>query len=239
MVDRNEYFDELEVMSPKAREEYYARKLQEQVKYAYEHAPSMRAKFDKAGISPSDIRTVRDLEKVPITRKDTLIDLRKTSPPFGGLLGVPREELEKVFMSPGPIYDFAPVDASFYRRFQRSFWAVGFRKGDMVVNCMSYHMVPAGHWIDRSLTTYGATVIPMGTGNTELQVKVLYDTKATGWIGICSFLMTILKKAEEMGYDPRRDFALRAAIPHAEVGGAEMRRIYEEEYGITSTDIYP
>ena len=234
-----EYYDELEIMSRKEREEYYNHKLREQIQYAYDHAPAMRAKFVSAGIRPADIRTLKDMENIPITHKDELISLRQADPPFGGLLGVPRKKLKKIFMSPGPIYDIEPVDASFYRRFHRSFFATGFRKGDLVINCMSYHMVPAGHWIDRSLRSFGATVIPMGVGNTELQVKVLRDMHVPCWIGSCSFLMIILNKAEELGCDVRRDLALRYACPHGEMGGAPMREIYETKYGIISTDIYP
>ena len=232
-------FDELEVRPRHERQEYYNRKLQEQIQYAYDHATAMRARLDQVGIKPSDVRTVRDMMKIAITKKDELIDLRKKNPPFGGLLGIPREKLQKIFMSPGPIYDFGSIDASFYRRFHRAFYAAGFRKGDLVVNCNSYHMVPSGHWSDYSLMLFGAIVIPMGVGNTELQVQVLRDMQVTGWMGYPSFLMAILSKAEELGYDIRRDFALRKTLPGGEVGGAAIRKIVEEKYGIKSTDIYP
>jgi len=162
----SEYYDELEVMSRQEREEYYNRKLQEQVKYAYDHARDMRAKLDSVGIRPSDIRTGKDMEKIPITPKDELVSLRQANPPFGGLLGVPPEKLEIIFMSPGPIYDVQSLDDSFNRRFQRSFYATGFRPGDLVVNCLAYHMVPSRHWVEEALRSFGATVIPMGVGNT-------------------------------------------------------------------------
>jgi len=234
-----DYYDEREVMPPEERQEYYNSKLQQQLRYAYDHAPAMKAKFDSAGVRPADIRTVKDMEKLPITAKDELIGLRQANPPFGGLLGVPTEKLDIIFMSPGPIYDVQALDDSFFRRFHRAFYSAGFRPGDMVVNCLNYHMVPSGHWVEQSLTSFGATVIPMGVGNTELQVQALLDMQPTGWIGICGFLMIILNKAEEMGYDVRRDFSLRVACPHGEMGGDQMRQIYEEKYGITSTDIYP
>ena len=236
---KGDYLDELEVMPREEREKYYYRKLQLQLQYAYDNCPAMRAKFDNTGISPSDVRSVKDMEKVPITPKDELISLRQANPPFGGLLGVPPEKLEVIFMSPGPIYDIQSLDDSFYRRFQRAFYATGFRAGDLVVNCLSYHMVPSGHWVEQAMISFGVTVIPMGVGNTELQVQVLRDMRVTGWIGFCSFLMIILNKAEELGYDVRRDFALRVACPHGEMGGAQMRQIYEEKYSIISTDIYP
>lgn len=86
-------------------------------------------------------------------------------------------------------------------------------------------MVPAGHWFDEAIRRIGAVVIPMGVGNTELQVRVLYDMKATGWIGISGFLMNIIDKAEEMGYVIQKDFALRKAIAGGEMGGSHKKKI--------------
>jgi phenylacetate-CoA ligase len=220
------------------REEYQNRGLQQQVKYAYENAPAMKAKLDKAGITQSDIRTTKDLERIPITSKDQLIDLRKANPPWGGLLGVPPERLKQVFMSPGPIYDPGRMSEDFYRRWAKAYHAGGFRKGDLVVNTWSYHMVPAGHMMQEGMYLLGCTVIPMGVGNTELQVQVLRDTKATGWVGTAGFFMTIVNKAEELGYDVRRDFALRVAAAGLEMAGGPMRRLFKEKYGLITCDQY-
>ncbi len=237
-IKSGEFYDELEGMSRREREEYYNRRLQQQVKYAYENAPAMRAKLDEAGVTPSDIRTIKDMERIPITTKDQLIDLRKANPPWGGLLGVPPERLQKVFMSPGPIYDAGSISDDFYRRWAKAYHAGGFRKGDLVVNTWSYHMVPAGHWLEEGLRRLGCTVIPMGVGNTELQVQVLRDMKVTGWVGTAGFFMTIVNKAEELGYDVRRDFALRVVAAGLEMAGGPMRRMFEEKYGLITCDQY-
>jgi phenylacetate-CoA ligase len=141
-------------------------------------------------------------------------------------------------MSPGPIYDIQSLDENFYRRVEEALYGGGFRPGDIVVNTWSYHMVPAGHWLDKAIRRLGATVIPMGVGNTELQVQVLHDMKVTGWLGSTGFLATILTKAEEMGYDVRRDFALRVVSAGGEMGGGPMRKMFEEKYGLTTSDAY-
>jgi len=237
-IKSGEFYDELEGMPRREREEYYNRRLQLQVKYAYENAPAMRAKLDEAGVTPSDIHTIKDMERIPITTKDQLIDLRKANPPWGGLLGVSPERLKKVFMSPGPIYDAGSISDDFYRRWAKAYHAGGFRKGDLVVNTWSYHMVPAGHWMEEGLHRLGCTVIPMGVGNTELQVQVLHDMKVTGWIGTAGFFMTIVNKAEELGYDVRRDFALRVVAAGLEMAGGPMRRLFEEKYGLITCDQY-
>jgi len=234
----SEFYNELETMPRQEKEEYYNHKLQEQVKYAYEHAPAMKAKLDKAGVKPSDIRTIKDMEKIPVTSKDELIDLRKVDPPWGGLLGVPPEKLTAVYMSPGPIYDIQSLDENFYHRVAKGLYAQGFRKGDMAVCTWSYHMVPLGHWFNEAFRRMGIIAIPMGVGNTELQVQVLHDLPVTGWVGTTGFLTTILTKAEEMGYDPKRDFSLRLAQAGGEMGGAVMRKRFEEKYGLVTFDMY-
>jgi phenylacetate-CoA ligase len=115
---------------------------------------------------------------------------------------------------------------------------MGFRKGDIVLNTWAYHLVPAGLGIDEGLRSVGATVIPAGTGNTELQVRIMHDLKVTGFCGTTGFLMNIIKKAEELGYDFKKDFSLRLANAGGEMGGGPMREIFEKEYGITTRDAY-
>jgi phenylacetate-CoA ligase len=225
-------------MPREEREEYLNRKLQQQIQYAYDHAPAMRDKLDKAGVKPSDIRAIKDMERIPITTKDELIDLRRKNPPFGGLIAMPLEKLTRVYMSPGPIYDAHSLDDNFWFRVEETIFGMGFRKGDIATNTLSYHMVPAGLWVDEALRRMGITVIPMGTGNTDLQIQVMHDMRVTGWLGMSGFLMRILTKAEEEGYDIKRDFALRVALAGAEMGSAPMRKIFEEKYGIYTADLY-
>ena len=85
-------------------------KLKQFIEYAYEHAPAVKTKFDQAGIKPSDITGVKDLINVPVTSKDELFRLQRQTPPFGGFLAVPPEQLQHIFVSPGPIYSLAYMD---------------------------------------------------------------------------------------------------------------------------------
>ena len=76
----DEYFDELETMPTEARQKYQNRKLSRVVKNAYHHAPTVKKIFDKAGVSPAQIGTVKDLEKLPIIRKTDLIEWQRRRP---------------------------------------------------------------------------------------------------------------------------------------------------------------
>ena len=233
---QDEYFDELEIMPVAERDKYLNLKLVETVNHAYRHAPAVREIFDKAGVSPNQIQTMKDLEKLPVIRKTDLIRMQKENPPYGGLLTIPEEDVERVFLSPGPVYE--PIQHSGIKWFAKAFWAAGFRKGDVVVNTFTYHLSPAGILFHEALKDCGATAIPMGTGNTEIQIQTMYDLKVTGFVGTPTFLMTIIKRAEEMDYSFRRDFSLRRAWFTGEMLPASLRKTFEEDYGINTSQAY-
>ena len=83
----DEYFDELETMSQAGREKYLDKKLAETVSHAYRHSPAAKKLLDNAGVSPFQITNVKDLEKLPITRKTDLMEMQKADPPYGGVSG--------------------------------------------------------------------------------------------------------------------------------------------------------
>jgi phenylacetate-CoA ligase len=219
---------ELERMPSKERQKHLEERMREIIDYAYEKAPAVKERFDKAGVRPIDIRTAKDLEKIPLVRKDELIALQKANPPFGGYLAVPIESVERIYQSPGPIYDpqrKRGFDAGNSR-------GSDFGKGQIVMNTWSYHVTPAGLGVDQLLRNMGFTVVPMGTGNTELQVQVMYDLKVHGFVGTPSFLKIVIDKAEEMGYNFKKDFNLKWAMVGGEMGGESLRKLFQEKYGI-------
>jgi len=99
-------------------------------------------------------------------------------------------------------------------------------------------MSPAGILFHEALRDCGATVVPMGTGNTEVQIKTMHDLKVTGFVGTPSFLMTIIKRAEEMGYNLQRDFALQRAWFTGEMLPPSLRGTLEEGYQIATAQAY-
>ncbi len=239
-VDRNAGFfnRNLETMAPRKRADYLNRRLRGIVQYAYRHAPAIQAKLDSVGLKPKDIHTVRDLGKLPITKKTDLIDLQKKNQPFGGFLGVPMTELRRIYVSPGPLYE--PGEATYDElSWVQGMHAAGFRPGDLVINTFSYHMVPfALNMLDNSLHKLGCIAIPTGVGNTEQQVHVLRNLKVTGFLGTPSFLLSIAEKAIEMGLDPRKDLALRVGLVAAEMLSESLRSRLEEAFGMVIRQSY-
>jgi len=231
-----EFYDELETMTAEARRTYLNDKLREAVDHAYRNAPAARELLDRAGVGPAGIQTIEDLEKLPITRKTDLIEAQKANPPYGGFLAIPPEEVERVFISPGPIYE--PLHSAAIKWFARSFYAAGFRKNDIVINTFTYHLSPAGVLFHEALRDCGATVVVTGTGNTDIQVQTMLDLKVTGFVGTPSFLMTVIGRAEEMGHDFRRDFTLERAWFTGEPLSPSVRRTLEEDYHVNTCQAY-
>jgi phenylacetate-CoA ligase len=167
------------------------------VAHAYTHAPAVRAILDSAGIEPIDVRSLDDLERVPITRKDALIDLQQLSPPFGGFLSVPQAQLARVFLSPGPLFDPQGLEPDYWR-FAQALRAAGFQRGEVVLNASSYHLTPMGIMLDDGARALGCVVIPAGVGNTELQLTAARELGATGYCGTPSFLNVLLDKGDDL-----------------------------------------
>lgn len=232
---RGAFYDESEAMTAAARAEHYDAKVRWIVEHAYRNAPGVRAKMDAARVAPADVRSVKDLEKIPITSKDDLIRLQKESPPFGGFAAVPPSALGSICMSPGPTYNSPCNDESYRTRVEKAFFGCGLRPGDILVNTFSYHVSPMGLLLDGPLRHLGAAVVPMGGGNKQLQVQVMKELRVTAFTGTATFLLEILQTAEEMGVDPRKDLALRLAVTPLDHG---VMKIVERDYGIRVTEFY-
>lgn len=233
--EQERYFDNTETLTREEREKSQNGSLYETIGYAYRNSPFTRNLLDKAGVRPFAIRTAKDLELLPVTRKTDLIEAQKASPPFGGLLAVPMEKVERVFISPGPIYE---CQSSEIQWFARSYYAAGFRKGDIVVNTFTYHMSPAGILFHEGLRHCGATVVVMGTGNTDALIKAMLDLKVTGLLGTPTFLMTVIKRAEEMGYNFSQQFALKKTWFTGEMLPPSLRRVFEDDYHLSTSQAY-
>ena len=230
------FFDELEAMDRQEREAYQTRSLKEALERAYSNAKAIRELFDRSGIRVEEIRHPDDMERIPIIRKTDVIELQRKYPPYGGLLTIEEERVERVFVTPGPIY--LPHQIEGLSWFGKSFFAAGFRPGDIVINTPTYHMSPAGILFHEGIRACGATVVPTGVGNTDTQIRIILDLKVTAFSGMPSFLMTIIKRAEELGYDFKRDFRLKKAWFTGEMLPASLRRTFEEEYGIDTYQCY-
>jgi phenylacetate-CoA ligase len=219
---------ERETMSAGARERYQALWLSRLLEHAWQSAPGVRRRLERAGLQPKDFRSTDDLARLPVIKKSEMPELQRADPPFGGFCTVPMSKIRKIFVSPGPIFEpMGPEVGGFHA--EAALFAGGFRPGDVVINTFAYALTPAAHELDEALNLIGCAVVPTGVGQTEIQVTVAKAVGATGYVGTPSFLMTILAKAKEMGVG-------RLPIQVAQVGAEpfteSMRRELQDGHGI-------
>lgn len=214
------------------------RQLTLAVSHAYEKATAFRAIMDNAGLTPTDIQTVADLPRIPITSKDALIHMQQENPPFGGWLAVPVTQLQRIFFSPGPLYDPQGIyDETAAEAARQAFAALGLGLGDIALNTFLYHMVPAGLLLDEALRLLGVTVVPIGPGNSDLTLMVMMTLKANVFVGTPSFLDSIYSKALQMNMPPSA-LPLKKAFFTAEPYPAALREKFEGEYGLQTAQAY-
>ena len=226
-----EHYDELETRAAEAREGALMAALPAHVAHAKANAPGFARIL--RDVEPSEIRSRKSLARLPVTRKSDLSALQKEHPPLGGLNATPVEKLAKLFVSPGPIYDPEGRGPDWWRS-ARGLFAGGFRAGDLVVNTFAYHFTPAGSMLESGALALGCTVVPAGTGQTEMQVASIHGLRASGYIGTPSFLKLIMEKADELGTDVS---SLRKAQVGAEYLPATLRKAMRER-GIAVTQMY-
>ncbi|MBE0453786.1 MAG: AMP-binding protein [Roseovarius sp.] len=198
------HFDDLETRSRDARE---AAQL-----------AALNGLLARYGQADAPLDSLADLARLPVLRKSDLVARQKDAPPFGNL---PVGDVAHVFQSPGPIYEPGGVTADWWRM-GRFLHACGIGRGDIVQNCFSYHLVPAGMIFENGARAVGARVLPAGTGQTELQARAAHDVGVTAYAGTPDYLKVILDKADEMG------LALR--ITKAAVGGGALFPSLRAEY---------
>jgi len=191
-----EHYDALETRAHEIREREQLVQLARQVAYAKAHAPAFTHAL--ADVDPSAITSREALAKLPVVRKSQLAELQRDERPFGGLAATKWGGARRVFASPGGIYEPEGAAADYWR-LARPLYAAGFRAGDLVHNCFSYHLTPAGSMLETGAHALGCTVFPGGTGQTEQQVTAMAELRPAGYVGTPSFLRIILERAYELG----------------------------------------
>lgn len=197
-----QFYDALETRDPVAREAAHMAALPAQIAHAQQCAPAMRDAL--TDVNANAITTRAALAKLPVTRKSELHDRQKAgratgTDVFGGFSAVGYgAHMPRVFASPGPIYEPEGTSRDYWRM-ARAIYAAGFRSGELIHNCFSYHFVPAGSLMETGAHALGCTVFPGGTGQTEQQVQAMAELQPAGYIGTPSFFKLIIEKAAEMG----------------------------------------
>ena len=195
-------FDTLETRAPLDREAALLAALPGQIAQAQTQASAFTELL--AGVKSADIHSRAALAQLPVIRKHELLARQQAQRStggnvFGGFSAIGfGASMPRVFASPGPIYEPEGTRRDYWRM-ARAIYAAGFRPGELIHNCFSYHFVPAGSMMETGAHALGCTVFAGGTGQTEQQVQAMAELQPAGYIGTPSFLKIILEKATEMG----------------------------------------
>jgi phenylacetate-CoA ligase len=203
---------------------------------AAEKAPGLKSRFTAAGFDPAAVTSVADLSRLPVMKKEELLKIQRENPPFGGFLASDLKDIVRIYVSPGPIFEPA-LSGGGGHGLDLLFKAAGVGAGDIILNTWMYHLVPAGLLFDEAAQAAGATVIPGGIGNTELQAQIIVETGVTSICASTAFFLTLADKViETYGRDA---WKVKTAFLGGEMGDwmAKRRRI-EADYGVSTWAAY-
>ncbi|PJI40926.1 hypothetical protein [Ferrovibrio sp.] len=202
-------------------------------------APALRQRFVAADLVPGEIGSAADLNRLPVLKKETLLAQQQAAPPFGGYLACHPGEMSHIYVSPGPIFEPSLAEDATGHGMDMMFAAAGLGPGDLALNTWSYHLVPAGLLFEQGLRAVGATVIPSGTGNTDLQADLLLKLPVTAFLGSTAFFQTVIERLEAQGHALPAAWQLRHAFLGGEFGDwSAKRRRLEQTYNIKTWSLY-
>ena len=208
------------------------------VRHVYEHVPFYRAKFDEAGVKPDDIRSVKDLAKLPFTVKQ---DLRDNYP--YGLFAVPTDEVTRIHASSGTtgkqtVVGYTEGDLKIWGDCcARALTSAGGDHRDFIHVSYGYGLFTGGLGLHAGAEAIHATVIPASTGNTKRQVQIIKDFGSTVLCCTPSYAIVIGETMRDMGIKPD-EIGLKAGFFGAEPWTEGMRREIESLLGLRAHDIY-
>ncbi|WP_244867369.1 MULTISPECIES: phenylacetate--CoA ligase family protein [Rhodobacterales] len=203
---------------------------------AAEKAAGLKSRFAAAGFDPAAVSSLADLSRLPVMKKEELLKIQRDNPPFGGFLASDLKDVGRIYVSPGPIFEPA-LSGGGGHGLDLLFKAAGVGPGDVILNTWMYHLVPAGLLFDEAAQAAGATVIPGGVGNTELQAQIIVETGVTSICASTAFFLTLADKViEAYGRDA---WKVKSAFLGGEMGDwmAKRRRI-KADYGVSTWAAY-
>ena len=231
------YQKDIETASREQIQEWQDERLANTVRRVYENVPFYREKMDAAGVKPEDIRSTKDLNKLPFTTKD---DLRECYP--YGLLATDLKDCVRIQSTSGTT---GKRVVAFYTQHDIDLWedccaraivAAGGTNEDVVQVCYGYGLFTGGPGLNGGSHKVGSLTLPMSSGNTDRQLMFMTDLGATILCCTPSYAAYLAESVHEKGL--RDKIKLKAGIFGAEAWTEEMRHDIEEKLGLKAYDIY-
>lgn len=228
-----------ETLSRNEIEEIQLSRLQETVNRVWDKVPAYRDKMKEAGVKPEDIKTLKDLAKLPFITKQ---DMRDTYP--FGLFAVPKTELVRIHASSGTtgkptVVGYTQRDLEMWTECVSRIAAMGgATREDVAQICFGYGMFTGALGLHYGLENMGATMVPSSTGNSEKQIMYMQDFGTTLLVATPSYALRLAEVALQMGVDPKKDLKVKIGLVGSELltdaMRAEMHKLWGEDMLVTS-----
>ena len=215
------------------------KRLKKTVKYAYKKVPLYRKKFHDAGLDPRDIQSLDDLKKIPFTTKE---DFRNNYP--FGMFAIPKEKCVRFHASSGTTGNPTVVG---YTRHDLEVWtecmarlisAAGVTDRDTAQISFGYGLFTGALGLHQGLQRIGAGVVPLSSGNSKRQIKMLKDFGTTTLIATPSYALHLVEVARAMGINPAEELNVRHGLFGGEGSTEAMRTKLNEGWGMQATENY-
>ncbi len=229
----------IESLSREELETVQLRRLQETCSRIYNLVPHYKESFDAAGVKPGDIRSMRDLVKLPFTRKQHLRD----NYPFG-LFTVGSDQVVRIHSSSGTtgkptVVGYTAKDMDIWAEvMMRVYIMAGMSSEDIMHNAYGYGLFTGGLGFHTAAEVLGAAVVPSGGGFTSRQLMLMKDYGATVLACTPTFALHLAEVAQREGYDLKNDFKLRVGIFGAEPVSSGLKKEIEKTWGIKYFETY-
>ncbi len=221
-----------ETLSRKEIEQIQLERLIETVNRVYEKVPAYRKKMDEKGVKPSDIKTLKDLAKLPFVTKQDMRD----NYPFG-LFAVPKDKLVRIHASSGTtgkptVVGYTQNDLDTWTEcVSRIACMGGATEKDVAQICFGYGMFTGALGLHYGLEKIGATIVPSSTGNSEKQIMYMKDFETSLLVATPSYALRLAEVAREMGVDPRKDLKVKIGLVGSELLTDAMREEMHKAWG--------
>jgi len=220
-------------------EKIQLKRLKEVVRRVYALSPFYKQKFDEMGITPDDIKTLEDIQKLPFTKKQDLRD----NYPFG-LFTVPMSEVVRIHSSSGTtgkptVVGYTEHDMEVWDEVMMRCLSMGdVSSKDVCHNAYGYGLFTGGLGFHESAQKLGAAIVPASGGFTDRQLMLMRDFGATVLFATPSFALHLAEKARTAGPDFRKDYKLRCGFFGAEPTSEGLRREVAEAWDIEYYEVY-
>ncbi|HTZ19220.1 MAG TPA: phenylacetate--CoA ligase [Dissulfurispiraceae bacterium] len=227
-----------ECMNREDLEQLQLERLQSTLSRVYMNVPFYKKKFDELGIDPDDFRSLDDLRKLPFTTKE---DLRNSYP--YGMFAVPLREVVRIQASSGTtgmptVVGYTKNDLKNWSGLvARILTAGGVTQNDIVQIAFDYGLFTGAFGLHYGAERIGASVIPISSGDTKRQVKLMQDFKTTALICTPTFALSIADTINALGINVNA-LSLKYGLFGAEPWSESVRQQLQDKLKIMATDNY-